>query len=88
VKAFYVYNSTPADITAADISKPSFGEVNYPGKALIAESDCKACHQTNAKAVGPSFVAVAERYKKDPEATDKLAKKIIEGGGGTGEPLS
>jgi cytochrome c len=82
VKAFYVYNSTPADITAADISKPSFGEVNYPGKALIAESDCKACHQTNAKAVGPSFVAVAERYKKDPDATDKLAKKIIEGGGG------
>jgi cytochrome c len=82
VKAFYVYHATPADFTEADVLKPSFGEVNYPGKAIMAASDCKACHQINALAVGPSFTAIANRYKADPAAEDMLAKKIIAGGGG------
>lgn len=82
VKAFYVYNPVPADITAADISKPGFGEITYPGKAIVAASDCKACHQINATAVGPSFTAIAMRYKNDPASVDKLAQKIIAGGGG------
>jgi cytochrome c len=54
----------------------------YPGKAMVAASDCKACHQVNAPAVGPSFTAIADRYKNTEGATDKLAKKIIQGGGG------
>jgi cytochrome c len=83
IKAYYVYNALPADITVADLSSPTFGQVNYPGKAIIAGSDCKACHQINISGTGPSFTAVANRYKKDPEAIDKLSKKIIEGGGGS-----
>lgn len=83
VKAFYVYNVLPAAITAADIVKPGFGEINYPGKALMAASDCKACHQINTVAVGPSFISVANRYKADPASVDKLAEKIIKGGGGS-----
>lgn len=54
----------------------------YAGKALLAASDCKACHQVNASAVGPSFVAIADRYKTQEGALDQLAKKIISGGGG------
>ncbi|MCD8741580.1 ThuA domain-containing protein [Mucilaginibacter roseus] len=54
---------------------------NY-GKELIANSDCKACHQVDAKSVGPSFVDVAKRYANDKGAVDKLADKIIKGGGG------
>lgn len=82
IKAFYVYNATPAFITAADVIKPGFGELNYPGKAIMAASDCKACHQLNSPAVGPSFTAIANHYKTDSTATDKLAAKIIAGGGG------
>ncbi|MDR6564829.1 MULTISPECIES: PQQ-dependent sugar dehydrogenase [unclassified Arcicella] len=52
------------------------------GKSLIAGSDCKACHQVNAKSVGPSFTEVAKRYRDDKTAIAKLANKIIIGGGG------
>ncbi|MEO6150480.1 MAG: PQQ-dependent sugar dehydrogenase, partial [Mucilaginibacter sp.] len=54
---------------------------NY-GKALVAKSDCKACHQINAISVGPAFVDVAKRYAGDKNAVTRLANKIITGGGG------
>jgi len=52
------------------------------GKTLIANSDCKACHQLADKSVGPSFTSVAKRYSGDKTATAKLANKVIIGGGG------
>ncbi len=52
------------------------------GQGLIAKSDCKACHQVNAKSVGPSFMQVAKRYEGNKAAVAKLANKIIVGGGG------
>lgn len=82
VHAFYVYNSVSADLTAEDIARPNFGRTIYPGKTLMNNSDCKACHQLSAKAVGPSFTAISLRYGKDPKAVETLSKKIIEGGGG------
>lgn len=54
---------------------------NY-GKSLMAKSDCKACHATNTKVLGPAFVEVAKRYKDDQDAVDKLSTKIIKGGNG------
>lgn len=52
------------------------------GKKLIEASDCKACHAVDKKSVGPSYQDVAARYKKDKKAVDRLAAKIISGGGG------
>ncbi|TDQ09441.1 ThuA domain-containing protein [Pedobacter metabolipauper] len=52
------------------------------GKALVAKSDCKACHQLNAKSVGPAFMLVSKRYAGNNAAVARLAKKIITGGGG------
>jgi cytochrome c len=69
VKAFYTYNAG--------------SEANYPGKTLMTNSDCKSCHQVDKMAVGPSFIAVANRYKTEPGSSDKLAQKIITGGGGS-----
>ncbi len=54
---------------------------NY-GKSLISNSDCKACHQINAKSVGPSFMAVSLKYASDKNAPGYLANKIITGGSG------
>ena len=54
---------------------------NY-GKNLIANSDCKACHQLNAKSVGPSFMQVSMKYINDKNAPGYLANKIITGGSG------
>jgi cytochrome c len=49
---------------------------------LINGSDCKACHAVNTKSLGPAFMAVAQKYKNDPGAQDRVAKKIITGGSG------
>jgi cytochrome c len=56
-------------------------DYNY-GKALIAKSDCKACHQTYTKMMGPAFIEVAKRYVATNDAVDILAAKIIKGGTG------
>ncbi|MFD2872774.1 PQQ-dependent sugar dehydrogenase [Mucilaginibacter ximonensis] len=52
------------------------------GMALIAKNDCKACHSVTEKVLGPAFTQVAIKYKGDPGAPDRLAKKIISGGSG------
>ncbi|MGI8636124.1 MAG: carbohydrate-binding protein, partial [Segetibacter sp.] len=54
---------------------------NY-GKNLINNSDCKACHQINAKSVGPSFMDVSKKYINDKNAIGYLANKVITGGSG------
>jgi cytochrome c len=52
------------------------------GATLMAGSDCKACHTVDRVSVGPTYRQVAERYKNDTRSIDKLADKIIAGGGG------
>ncbi|MCU0419928.1 MAG: ThuA domain-containing protein [Cyclobacteriaceae bacterium] len=53
-----------------------------PGKALIAQSDCKSCHLTDTRSAGPSYRDIAQRYKNKPDALNLLAGKIIKGGAG------
>ncbi len=57
-------------------------EVAHPGKLLIDGSDCKSCHQPDGPSVGPSYRQVALKYKDQPHAVDRLADKVIRGGGG------
>jgi cytochrome c len=61
-----------------------FSEATYlsTGRVLMEKSDCKACHFTDKKSVGPSFTDVAKRYKGDANAVASLSNKIIKGGGG------
>jgi cytochrome c len=61
-----------------------FSEATYlgNGKVLMEKSDCKACHFTDKKSVGPAFADVAKRYKGDANAVASLSNKIIKGGGG------
>jgi len=51
------------------------------GKHLVETSDCKTCHNAEKTSIGPSYNAIADRYKgKDVAA--QLAEKIIAGGNG------
>jgi cytochrome c len=52
------------------------------GKALIAKSDCMACHKENKKLVGPSFIDIAKKYKADEKNIEYLSSKILQGGKG------
>lgn len=53
-----------------------------PGKAMIAASDCKACHLMDSKSAGPSYRDVGKRYKGDLKAVEKLTDKVMKGGSG------
>jgi cytochrome c len=85
VKLTYEYSAQPSTTPAAsqqghqnlaDIGNGSLG------KTLVANSDCKACHTIDKPSVGPTFLAVADRYKGQTGSVERLARKIIEGGGG------
>ena len=52
------------------------------GLSLIEANDCKACHSIEKKSVGPAYQQVALKYKGDAGAAERLAKKVIAGGGG------
>lgn len=52
------------------------------GRKLIDAADCKSCHDTDKKSVGPTYRMVSQKYEKRADAADYLSKKIISGGSG------
>jgi cytochrome c len=52
------------------------------GRRLIEGSTCLSCHQLNRTSIGPSYTAVARRYRGDSAAVARLVRKIREGGSG------
>lgn len=56
------------------------GGVRSRGQVLLESSDCLACHAKDRQSVGPSLLAVAERYSAS--AIGLLTQKVIDGGGG------
>ena len=52
---------------------------SHPGKILIENSDCRACHAVDKVVVGPSYLQIAARYKDDVTAKALLRDNIIEG---------
>ena len=51
--------------------------------AIAKQNACLGCHAINKKIVGPSFQAVAEKYKGDANAQAFLKNKIAKGGSGS-----
>jgi cytochrome c len=84
----------PTNLTTMFVGSPLFpnpfakneeeaGAANVsPGERLMAKSDCRTCHNTAVKTVGPGYVQIAERYKNTPENVEMLTKKVTAGGSG------
>ena len=51
--------------------------------AIAKQNACLGCHAINKKIVGPSFHAIAEKYKGDANAQAFLKNKIAKGGSGS-----
>jgi len=51
--------------------------------AVAKQNACLGCHASNKKIVGPSFQAIAQKYKDDPKAQIFLKNKIAKGGAGS-----
>ncbi|MBC7884612.1 MAG: glycosyl hydrolase, partial [Saprospiraceae bacterium] len=52
------------------------------GLKLIAKSDCRTCHNKTLQTIGPSYTAIAKRYKNTEENIALLSGKIKKGGFG------
>lgn len=84
VRVFYAYNPQPGTLDRAPVGDQVVEamETGSLGKTLVGNSDCKACHTVDKPSVGPTFLAIAGRYKGQNGAVETLGKKIIAGGGG------
>jgi cytochrome c len=51
-------------------------------QALATSKNCMSCHAVDRKLVGPAYKDVAAKYKGDKAAADRLATKVMKGGGG------
>ena len=56
-------------------------------RALAQSKNCMACHAVDKKLVGPSYKDVAAKYAGQNGAADKLADKVVKGGGGVWGPV-
>lgn len=64
-------------MASACVSLPAMAD-----QALAQAKNCLACHAVATKLVGPSYKDVAAKYAGDKSAADKLAAKVMKGGGG------
>lgn len=49
---------------------------------LADKSRCTACHDVRDKVTGPAWIEVANRYRNDAGAFERLVVKVREGGSG------
>ena len=49
---------------------------------LAWDSGCFNCHDLHERVRGPAWTAVAQRYRNDADAYERLVKTVIEGGSG------
>ena len=52
------------------------------GQQLTANLDCKSCHSVDRASIGPTYLAISERYSGKQGALNYLSNKIIQGGSG------
>ena len=64
-------------ITVILASAPAWADT-----ALLQKNNCLACHNVTQTVVGPAFKDVANKYRGQADAADKLARKIRLGGSG------
>src|SRR3954465_9987458 len=72
-----------AAVLAAAAVSPAFAQLD-----LAQAKNCLACHAVDKKVLGPAYKDVAAKYAGDKTAADKLAQKIMKGGGGVWGPVA
>ncbi len=52
-------------------------------QTLFKEGNCNNCHNLTDTTVGPSLIEIADKYRGDSGAQEKLEKKVRNGGSGS-----
>lgn len=83
VNITYGYIARGKDVAVVLTQNANANSLKYlKGQQLAANLDCRACHSVDKASVGPSYIAIAERYAGKQEFVYILSDKIIQGGGG------
>jgi cytochrome c len=80
VTAEYLKEGLPAEAGGITLSAAA---AHQAGRRLIESGTCLSCHQFDRRSIGPSYTAVAQRYRGDSTAVARLVSKIRSGGSGT-----
>lgn len=78
VKIFFLFAALACFMSVAQASAE-----DEKAFAIAKQNACLGCHAFNKKIVGPSFQAIAEKYKGDANAQAFLKNKIAKGGSGS-----
>jgi len=71
-----------AGLLSAVVSLPVWAQENAATAGMAGTLGCMMCHNADVKIVGPAFKAIAEKYKDQADAQDKLFQKVKNGGQG------
>ena len=85
VAGLVVGDFLPATPTKAATAKPAekIAKEDRLTAAMVRKGGCFSCHAMTTEGIGPSFKAIATRYKNDEKGADQLPKKIRQGSSGT-----
>lgn len=67
---------------AEEKTEPAVADAIKEGEKLVNESDCKTCHHSTNKIIGPAHADVAKKYEFTEANVKLLADRIIKGGSG------
>ena len=81
-RVFVNYEYLPNGQDLANLGEDAIISPHIEGRNLMESSDCMSCHDMNKTSIGPTYLAIAERYAQQKGAVDFLAEKIITGGSG------
>jgi cytochrome c len=76
-------NSTSGDFLEFNLPPDeSLKNMNTQFQSIVKRSGCTACHYTDRKVVGPSWIDIARKYRNTPDAGKYLTRKIKNGSKG------
>ena len=83
IKVAFGYLPRGKDVAVILTQNQDAGNFNYlKGQQLAATLDCKSCHSVDNVSIGPTYLAISERYSGKQGALSYLTDKIIQGGSG------
>jgi cytochrome c len=66
-------------LLAAALSGAVFAARADTGYALIQKNNCLSCHSVTERKIGPSYQAIAARYRGDSQAQAELTERVRDG---------
>lgn len=75
-------NSVEILVDTLGFNSDSAAKKYEKGSTLITQSDCLTCHKVKEQSIGPSYVAIADKYLSTPANIEHLTSAIIKGGKG------